>query len=745
MADPSNSIELLQNDPLTLDASPTIDGGHMHNKFVQITPQRVRMRLRPGQEAKLVFRVAQAKQYPVDLYYLMDLSNSMTDDRDNIVKLGQDLAHSIQSITRDFQIGFGSFVDKEVMPFISMVPGDNCQREKCPRPYSFQHQMNLAPDAKLFQQKVRQAPISGNIDNPEGGFDALLQVMVCHKKVGWRKNSRRVIIFTTDQSFHVAMDGKLGGLVQPNDGKCHLNETGFYTYSTKQDYPSVGHINYLAKKHSVNIIWAVTKEKIGLYNNLSRIVSGSSAGIMSNDSSNVVQLVKQQYEAITTSIRVEVNNSANCQTVIKPKCKDQDSQGGCSNVELGTFVEFEMSVTLNKCVAENFSVSPVALNEQMVVEIVPICDCLCAKEPIVKKCRNDLCSGNGHPVCGVCQCCNGTYGAKCQCSGGTELDRRDPQANCRPPIRNGTIIRQGPLCYGRGECQCGKCICDSPRPGVFVTGKFCETICDNNACEFDIKGNLCSNHGKCVCGSCVCQPPWTGSNCGCRKKPDECRAPETPHLLCSGNGQCPCDKCQCTQDGYSGKYCEKCETCPQKCRQLRPCVECVAFGDPHLLINPQSSTEEQNKTRAECRKSCPFIYDELVPEEIEEDWNNCTFLYRNCKYTFSYSDFLPNGSGPENITVHLHPDEDLPEEERKLTCPAQVDLIGIVLGVIGCIVCVGLVTILLWKAFTTIHDRKEYARFEEERLNIKFPSHSNPIFRQATTTIQNPTFNPSDR
>jgi hypothetical protein len=36
--------------------------------------------------------------------------------------------------------------------------------------------MRLSPDARLFEEKVREAPISGNIDNPEGGFDALLQV-----------------------------------------------------------------------------------------------------------------------------------------------------------------------------------------------------------------------------------------------------------------------------------------------------------------------------------------------------------------------------------------------------------------------------------------------------------------------------------------------------------------------------------------------------------------------------------------
>ena len=32
----------------------------------------------------------------------------------------------------------------------------------------------------------------------------------------------------------MAGDGKLGGLVDPNDGLCHLNSSGFYEWSTVQ-------------------------------------------------------------------------------------------------------------------------------------------------------------------------------------------------------------------------------------------------------------------------------------------------------------------------------------------------------------------------------------------------------------------------------------------------------------------------------------------------------------------------------
>ena len=74
-------------------------------EFIQISPQYIKLRLRVGQEEEVKFSVAQALEYPVDLYYLMDLSNSMSDDRDNIVKLGGELATAIERITRDYRIG----------------------------------------------------------------------------------------------------------------------------------------------------------------------------------------------------------------------------------------------------------------------------------------------------------------------------------------------------------------------------------------------------------------------------------------------------------------------------------------------------------------------------------------------------------------------------------------------------------------------------------------------------------------
>ena len=77
--------------------------------------------------------------------------------------------------------------------------------------------MSLVRNATLFTERVSKAPISGNIDNPEGGLDALMQVwtpcicnwhswtpcivqvLVCGDRIGWRPESRRVVVYTTDQ------------------------------------------------------------------------------------------------------------------------------------------------------------------------------------------------------------------------------------------------------------------------------------------------------------------------------------------------------------------------------------------------------------------------------------------------------------------------------------------------------------------------------------------------------------------
>lgn len=66
-------------------------------------------------------KVQHTEDYPVDLYYLMDLSASMYDDLQKIKHLGSSLSEEMANLTSKFRMGFGSFVEKPTLPFIKIT------------------------------------------------------------------------------------------------------------------------------------------------------------------------------------------------------------------------------------------------------------------------------------------------------------------------------------------------------------------------------------------------------------------------------------------------------------------------------------------------------------------------------------------------------------------------------------------------------------------------------------------------
>lgn len=79
--------------------------------------------------------------------------------------------------------GFGSFVEKTVMPYISTTPArllNPCTgNQNCTSPFSYKNVLKLTDKGDEFNRLVSQQQISGNLDSPEGGFDAIMQVAVC--------------------------------------------------------------------------------------------------------------------------------------------------------------------------------------------------------------------------------------------------------------------------------------------------------------------------------------------------------------------------------------------------------------------------------------------------------------------------------------------------------------------------------------------------------------------------------------
>jgi len=140
------------------------------------------------------------------------------------------------------------------------------------------------------------------------------------------------------------------------------------------------------------------------------------------------------------------------------------------------------------------------------------------------------------------------------------------------------------------------------------------------------------------------------------------------------------------------------------------------------------------KNPDDCAKNCTLfvpISVETVDYDEDKDEHLCTFYDEDdCRYQFIYSETVEkNGTVTLHVRAQEHPE-----------CPPKVFLLGIVLGVIAAIVLIGLAMLLLWKLLTTIHDRREFARFEKERMMAKWDTGENPIYKQATSTFKNPTY-----
>ena len=223
---------------------------------------------------------------------------------------------------------------------------------------------------------------------------------------------------------------------------------------------------------------------------LSKTIEGSSVGILSNDSSNIVELIQTQYEAITSTIQMKHNATENVRVTFFSTCL----RGGppvqtnkCSGLKVGARVSFTAKIEVTKCPQDprewkqTFKIYPVGINESVIVDLEMLCQCNCEKQgnPGYEE-RSPQCNHVGTYKCGICKCPPDFLGRKCDCS---VVDHIFSES-CKSDNTSSTV------CNNRGDCICGKCECYSRQnPEEQVYGDNCE--CDNFSCDRH-NGKLCS-------------------------------------------------------------------------------------------------------------------------------------------------------------------------------------------------------------------------------------------------------------
>ncbi|XP_013881571.1 integrin beta-2 isoform X2 [Austrofundulus limnaeus] len=634
----------------------------------------------------------------------MDLSYSMKDDLANVKGLGEALFAALNKITKKAQIGFGAFVDKTVLPYTNTneeklkKPCDE-NEQFCQAAFGYRHVLSMTPSQDVFNDKVNKVLISGNLDSPEGSLDAMMQAAICGDIIGWRNSSTRLLVLATDAGFHMAGDGKLAGILEPNDEMCHMNN-GLYTKSSDMDYPSVGQLAMQLEKNNIQPIFAVTKNMKDVYTELSKMIPKSEVGVLSSDSKNVVGLIEDAYNKLSSKVTLTHDVLPdNVKVTYKPNCanpiQEGNNKGICDKVPVGQEISFNVTVTADSCMEEkSFTISPLGIKDKLTVTISTNCECQC-NDPINPS--HPHCNYNGSVTCGICSCTEGYVGQFCNCSIGKK-DEQTLRASCKKDT--------GTECEGRGDCVCGICYCHKTEKGKSYYGPFCE--CDDEHCEkFDNK--QCAGNGECKCGRCKCYDGFDGSACQCQTSDQSCRT--INNTVCYGRGTCKCNFCEC-KEGYQRPFCEKCLGCSDPCSTKLTCIECLGFGSGPL--------------KEKCSAACNISHQ--IVDKFSISGNECYQKdSEGCWIKFKLEQLV----GEDNYFAEIL-------EEK--VCPEPPNVTAIIGGSIAAVAVIGILLLMLIKLLIHMKDLKEFKKFQNEQKKSKWAEADNPLFKNATTKTVNPMF-----
>ena len=634
------------------------------NEKNQISLEAINLELRVGERLTFTVSVKAAEDFPLDLYMLMDLSGSFGDDLDIVKGLAPRLPLALQHVSSDFLIGFGTFVDKPSLPYTSSTQKNTiytCAKNRlCAKPFDYEHVISLTNSPDLFNSLLQKTIISTNVDDPEDPLGAMLQAVVCKELVGWRENSRKILLIMTDDVLHTAGDGRLAGIVKPNDGRCHTqydpsSNKVVNTAALMQDYPSIEEVKEALQDNDIIPVFAVSISNNAdlIYNTTVGPSLGGFTTTLASNSDNLENVLEDAHLKVVSNARLSFNLpnylSANIAANCPPQATYLPDTYECAGIGNGTVI-FTISLMLQKC-TNNFKNG---ISEQIdfripgfgqfTVDIDGICSCECDETEY----NSSTCSTNGDLTCGRCTCVNGWIGNDCSCS---------TTAQC--PIGPNDAI-----CSGRGRCECGQCVCTQPMTtvsGVFnphIVGNACE--CSNYECDTGSNGLVCSGRGLCICSNsqytCQCNVTsltghthtHTGDACQCSY--DHCIDPINVGSVCNGRGNC--SQCQpqgraCTCNrGYRGQYCETeipaslVAVCDSS-GNARECVKCYGeagkYNKEVSLVCPGLVCVNFTLLRED-----PSQHNYDVPEAVNSSTIDCSFIDGECYYSY-YVGLLTNG------------------------------------------------------------------------------------------------------
>lgn len=94
-------------------------------------------------------------------------------------------ASQVRTVTTPHSLTLSAYAPYICFPFIYVFHRLAEPWANSDPPFSFRNVITLTNNITFFRQKLQQERISGNLDAPEGGFDAILQAAVCQVLTCW--------------------------------------------------------------------------------------------------------------------------------------------------------------------------------------------------------------------------------------------------------------------------------------------------------------------------------------------------------------------------------------------------------------------------------------------------------------------------------------------------------------------------------------------------------------------------------
>ena len=209
----------------------------------------------------------------------------------------------------------------------------------------------------------------------------------------------------------------------------------------------------------MNIIFFVIENRFHIYNQLTgnsnntiALIEGSSAGQLESDSSNVVQLIEDEYKKITSAIELKDNATSDVTITYTSSCLDgrKEQTNVCRGLRVGDSVTFDLKIQLESCPSnrdewnQTIKIYPIGLKDALFIDLSMICDCDCERDWNSEE-NSESCNFKGTAQCGICKCNPGFEGERCECDS-KDLDKIEMIDRCR----RGNDTK---LCSGRGTCR----------------------------------------------------------------------------------------------------------------------------------------------------------------------------------------------------------------------------------------------------------------------------------------------------